>query len=198
MSRPAANVWKYGILAALVTLPSYSQESGRRQTVTDRETRKRFAEIERFITVPEESLPKNVRLIAEVKSSPIIPARRNPDVFVEAKDIEPVAAFFGIREKADLQRVKCAVVAVYQDGDPSKEIGVFAVRFATKKAAGDWLAGLAKKAGKEVKELPYFHKGPLLVYAWMDPGANEKAFEAVREYFRKAEFSTKKGEQNEK
>jgi hypothetical protein len=137
-----------------------------------------------FIDVPAKALPKHVRLVERIRTAPLIPVFKNPDVLVDPQRIGLVAVFFGIRDKSDLGPVRAAVVAMYQDKDPANEIGVYGIYFSDKKAANKRF----KKLAKAKEDSPFILKGRLLLYIWKDDGVSDLAFKAMRDYFRTAKF----------
>lgn len=141
-------------------------------------------DILQFINVPTIALPDHVQLVQEIRTAPLIPVTGNPDVRFDPQWIRPIAVFFGIRDKPDLETVRASVVALYQENDPANEIGVYGIYFSDKKAADRRFEKLAK----DKKDSPFILKGRLLLCIWKDDGVSNSAFEAVRDYFRMATF----------
>jgi len=150
---------------------------------TTREARE-HGDILQFLDVPATALPKQVRLVERIRTAPLIPVTKNPDVLVDPQRIRPVAVFFEIRDEADLGLVRAAVVAMYQDKDPANEIGVYGIYFSDKKTANKRF----KKLAKAKKDSPFILQSRLLLYIWKDDGVSDLAFKAIRDYFRKAKF----------
>lgn len=132
----------------------------------------------KFINVPTSDLPKQVRLVERIRTAPLIPVTGNPDVLVDPQLMMPVALFFGIRDKSDLEPVRVAVVAMYQENDPANEIGVYGLCFTNEEAAKKRFEKLAN----DKKDSPFILKGRLLLYVWKDDGVSKPAFAAVRDY----------------
>jgi len=137
-----------------------------------------------FINVPATALPEHVRLVEGIRTAPLIPVAKNPNVLVDPQRIWPVAMYFGIRDASDLGPVRAAAVAMYQDRDPANEIGVYGICFSDNKTA----AKRFKKLAKAEEDSPFILQGPLLLYIWKDDRVSDSAFEAIRDYFRKAKF----------
>jgi hypothetical protein len=152
-----------------------------------------FADVLRFISIPTKALPDRVRLAEHIRTTPLVPATRNPQVLVDPQRIRPVAAFFGMREKSDLGLVRAGVVAIYQENDPANEIGVYGLYFLDRKAARRWF----NKLTKNNEDPPFFLKGALLVYVWKDETVSTSSFDAIRKYFKAAQFKPVDQDRNE-
>jgi hypothetical protein len=146
----------------------------------------------RFISIPAKALPDHVRLVEQTRTASMVPAPRNPHVLVDLKRIRPVATFFGMREKADLELVRAGVVGVYQEKDPANEIGVYGLYFVDEKAAGRWFNRLTKNK----KDPPFLLKGALLLYVWKDDGVTKSSFDAIRDYLKAARFKPEGQQRN--
>ena len=142
----------------------------------------------KFLTVPPADLPKQVRMVEELRTSPLIPVKSNPDVLVDPPLMMPVASFFGIRDTSDLESVRFVAAALYQEKLPANEIGVFGLYFTDEAVAKKRFEKLAKDA----KSSPYILRGRLLLFVWKDPAVSDSAFEAVRDYFSAAKFDQTK------
>lgn len=138
----------------------------------------------RFVSIPSKALPEGVQLVERVQTAPLVPLARNPAVLVDPETINDVAVFFGIQDKAALQSVRAGVVAVYQERDPSREIGVYGLWFSDRNAADDRF----KKLKAHSEGSPFFLKDDLLLYVWRDDGVSDKAFTAIRDSIKAAEF----------
>ncbi len=147
----------------------------------------------RFVSIPTEALPDHVRLVERVRTAPMVPAARNPQVLVDPERIRPVAAFFAVRKKPDLELVRAAVVAIYQENEPANEIGVYGLYFVDKKAARRWF----NKLTKNKKDPPFFRKGALLLYVWKDEGVGKSSFDAIRDYLKAARLKARNQEDRE-
>jgi hypothetical protein len=147
-----------------------------------------YAEVLRFIRIPTKVLPDHVRLVEQTRTASMLPAARNPHVLVGLERIRPVAAFFGMREKAHLKLVRAGVVGIYQERDPANEIGVYGLYFFDEKAAGRWFNRLTKNK----KDSPFLLKGALLVYVWKDDDVTKSSFDAIRDYLKAAQFKPEK------
>lgn len=143
-----------------------------------------YVDVLRFINIPTKALPDHVRLVEQIRTAPIVPATRNLQVLVDPRRIRPVAAFFGMREKSDLELVRAGVMAIYQENDPANEIGVYGLYFFDNKAARRWLDKLTKNK----KDPPFFRKGALLMYVWKDETVSKSSFDAIRNYLKMAKF----------
>ena len=64
-------------------------------------------------------------LVDRIRTTPLIPVTKNPDVLVDPIRLMPVALFFGITERADLEPDVIGVTAIYQTDDPADEIGIY-------------------------------------------------------------------------
>jgi hypothetical protein len=164
-------------------LAQQSTAGGAPSSETPKETRE-HGDLLALVTVPAQALPADVRLVERVRTAPLIPATRNPDVLVDPQRIKPVAVFFGIRDQSALAPVRAAAVAVYQEREPANEIGVYGLSFCDRKAAREHFKRLVK--GKD--DPPFLRKGRLLLYIWKDDGASDSALEAIRHYFRTAKL----------
>ena len=162
-----------------------AQESpaGARQSPRTTKESWKYAELLRFVSVSSKDLPDHVQLVKRIGIAPFL-VTRNPDVIVDPHQIKFLAAFFGIRDKSDLQPVHAGVVAIYQEKEPANEIGVYGLYFSDKKAAERSF----NKLMKSKKHPPYFLKGALLVCVWKDPGVSNSAFEEIRDYFKAAKL----------
>lgn len=132
-----------------------------------------------FVSIPSKALPKGVQLVQRVETAPLVLVARNPAVLVDAAMIGHVAAFFGINDQADLRAVRAGVVAIYQENDPSREIGVYGLWFTDRNAARKW----SKKAKANSEGSPFFLKDDLALFVWKDDGVSHEAFTAVRDFF---------------
>jgi hypothetical protein len=179
------------VVLALLCSPS---ECGAQESVPGPAPKgsREYADVLRFVSIATEALPDNVRLVERVRTAPIVPVTRNPDVLVDPERIRPVAVFFGMREKADLELVRAGVVAIYQEHDPENEIGVYGLYFFDKKAARRWFDKLTKNK----KDPPFFLKGALLVYVWKDDSVSKSSFDAIRNYLKAAQFKPVDQERN--
>lgn len=135
-----------------------------------------------FVNIPLKALPEGVRLVQRVRTAPLVPFTHNPAVLVDLEKIKRLAVFFGIDEKTDLQSVRAAVAAIYQEGHPSREIGVYGLWFSDKNAANDW----SKRLKADCEGSPFFLKDGLLLYLWKDDGVSDQAFAAMRNYLKVA------------
>jgi hypothetical protein len=182
------------LLLVLAWLCSPS-ECGAQKSVPGRAAKgsRDYADVLRFISIPTKALPDHVRLVEQIRTSPMVPVTRNPQVLVDPRRIRPVAAFFGMREKSDLELVRAGVVAIYQENDPANEIGVYGLYFFDNKAARRWF----NKLTKNKENPPFFLKGALLVYVWKDPTVSTSSFDAIRDYLKAAQFKPVDQERNE-
>ena len=178
-------------ILALLCSPS---ESGAQKSVPGPPAKgsRDYADVLRFISIPTKALPDHVRLVEQIGTARIMPATRNPQVLVDPRRIRPVAAFFGMREKSDLELVRAGVVAIYQENDPANEIGAYGLYFLDNKAARRWF----KKLTKNKKDPPFFLKGVLLVYVWKDETVSAPSFDAIRKYLEAAQFTPVHQERN--
>ncbi|MCL4203552.1 MAG: hypothetical protein KJ000_13700 [Pirellulaceae bacterium] len=140
----------------------------------------------KFINVPTSDLPKQVRLVERVRTAPLMPVGGNPGVLVDPHRMMPVALFFGIRDESDLEPVRAAVVALYQENDPANEIGVYGLCFTSEETAKKRFKELAK----DNQESPFIRKGRLLLYVWKDDGVSRTTYEAVRNYLSTTKFGS--------
>jgi hypothetical protein len=143
-----------------------------------------YADVLPLVSIPAEALPDHVRLVRRIRTAPIGPATRNPQVLVDPRRIRPVAAFFGMREKSDLALVRAAVVAIYQENSPANEIGVYGLSFLDKKATRRWFTKLTKNK----KDPPFLLKVALLLYVWKDETVSQSSYNAIRNYLSAAQL----------
>ena len=143
----------------------------------------------RFITISAPNLPKHVRLVESIRNTPLIPVTKNPDVLVDPIRLMPVALFFGITERADLEPDLIGVTAIYQTENPADEIGIYGLFYKDEKAAKRQFEKLAK----DQKDSPFILKDSLLLYVWKDDGVSDIAFEALRNHLREADFKRDHG-----
>ena len=137
-----------------------------------------------FVTIPVKALPEHVRLVERIRTAPLIPVTQNPAVLDDPMQIKIVAAFFGMLEKPDLEPVRAGVVAIYQENDPAKEIGVYGLSFSDELAANSRF----KKLTMDKEDSRFFLKGKLLLYVWKDDGVSDAAFKAIQDHFKAAKF----------
>lgn len=142
----------------------------------------------RFITISAPNLPKHVRLVERIRTTPLIPVTKNPDVLVDPIRLMPVALFFGIAEQADLEPDLIGVSAIYQTDNPADEIGIYGLFYNDEKAAKRQFEKLAKD-----KDSPFILKDRLLLYVWKDDGVSDIAFEALRNHLKKTDFKPEQG-----
>lgn len=148
-----------------------------------------YAGILPFLAIPTERLPEGVRLVKDVRG-PFVAATRNPDVLLERKQFGVIPAFFALQKDDELEDVRAAAVAMYEDTRApgvGNEIGVYALRFLTEQTAIKHLEKLTNAAGG--KPLPIFRKGSWLVLVWKDPKARDAALQAMTDYLKKTELS---------
>jgi hypothetical protein len=137
-----------------------------------------------LIKLSESDLPKSVRLVEPLRTAPILPVTRNPDVLVDKQRILPVAIFFGVSDKSELKSVRFGVVAIYQDNKPANEIGVYGLFFNDEAAAKERF----KKLAKDNQDSPYILKDRLLLYVWKEVGVSKEAYQTVHDHLRVAKF----------
>ena len=131
----------------------------------------------RFITIPAAELPDDVRLIEKIETAALIPVTQNPEVWSDRERIPPIAIHFGIVEEAQLEDLQGAGAALYQEGTPANEVGVYAICFADEAAAhAHWEMIVSVST-----DAPYVQQGSWLLYVWKDDGVSSEAMEAVLE-----------------
>lgn len=141
-------------------------------------------ELERFLRIPDEELPEHVHLKQPLRTTPVLPLTRNPEVLDNPQHVKILAKFFRLQDASDLKEVRAALVAVYYENDPANEIGVFGLSFSEKATAKRHFARLTK----DVRNPAIILKGRLLLHVWKDPRTGATAFEAIRDHLKEAEF----------
>jgi hypothetical protein len=127
-----------------------------------------------FVNIPTKSLPKHVQMVGAIRTAPLIPVTRNPELSVDPQRISPIAKFFGIIDEQELAAVRASVVALYQENDPANEIGVYGIYYSDAKAANEQF----KKLANDNDDPPFFLKGRLLLFVWKDDQVSNAACEA--------------------
>jgi hypothetical protein len=137
-----------------------------------------------YVNIPSKSLPQGVQLVQRVDTAPLVPFTRNFAVLADPAMISHVAVFFGINDQADLRSVRAGVAAIYEEDDPSHEIGVYGLWFSDTNAAHEWSKKLKERKPEPNSERsPFVLKDDLLLYVWKDDGVSDEAFAAIRDYF---------------
>ena len=121
-----------------------------------RETR----DLLQFVSIPSKALPEHVRLAERIGTAPLISVTKNPAVLVDPQWIKPVAAFFGMLARPDLEPVRAGVVAIYQEHDPANELGVYGLSFSDEVAANSRF----QKLTIDKEDPRFFLNGKLLLY----------------------------------
>lgn len=135
------------------------------------------------VRIPPEKLPEHVQLIKTIRTSAFLPIESNPCVLGHPVAIKFVATHFGIFAGPELDAVRYAVVALYQEKTDANEIGVYGLSFADEEAAKT----LFSKIMAHPEAPPLILNGKLLLYVWKDDGVSDTAFKAVRDYFTDAD-----------
>jgi len=134
-------------------------------------------ELEQLV-VPADHLPPSCRLVTEITTAPIFPATTNPFVTDNAQLIDFVSLIgFG---KQQLEDVNVAMNALYVEGEPQHEVGIWGLRFRSPKAA---TAGYESLKHREV-----LRKGALLVALWRDGKIGKTCQEAIKAHLVKNGF----------
>jgi len=163
-------------LSMLLSTPCLSED-------VSSDSKRRFRDVLSLLRIPAGSLPKGVRLIDEIVTAPILAADENPGVLVEREKLQFLGLLVGLR-KPETAKVCAGFVAVYFEGDPQNEIGVYALQFNSEDETLRIFERLTENPGSRI----LVRKGNLLIHVWKDTGASETAVNHVREYFESAEF----------
>lgn len=140
--------------------------------------RKYRTELESLI-VPPEHLPTSCRLATEFETTPIFPATTNPFVTNDSQLIEFIAMAFGNKQ---LQEVNVVLTALYIDGSPRYEVGIWAVRFKTERAA--------VAAYERLKYIEFLQKDALLVRVLRDNDISKPCHDAIKDHLISDGFET--------
>ena len=138
-----------------------------------------------LVQVPASRLPAGCALARTIGSAPIFPATTNPQATEDRQLIGFVAALVGGR-RIDPATVLAAITALYHDGDQSREIGVWGLRFETERAALEAYGTIAS-TGPPTRGL-LVRKGPMVVLVWRDKGVRDAAFDAISAYIETTEL----------
>ncbi len=82
-----------------------------------------------------------------------------------------------------------AITALYHDGDQSREIGVWGLRFDTERTASEAYGTIAS-TGPPTRGL-LVRKGPMVVLVWRDKGVRDAAFDAISVYIENTDLGTR-------
>jgi hypothetical protein len=180
MAQYARRLTALAVLALLLPAPCLGDES------TDNSQRE-FKAVLSFLRIPDRSLPNGVRLVDKIVTAPIVGVEENPGAMIEREKFVFLGELMGLPKAKVIANVEAGFAALYCDGDPRNEIGVYALQFKSDADSLRTLDQLVEKADSGY----LFRKGRLLIRVWKDPGASESALKVVKEYFESADFPSK-------